>query len=184
VRNLAGRAKQILLEPEDAWREIEREQAPALSLLANYALPLAAIGPVAFALRVYLYEAPAPPIHWLALVAAGIALNLAAMISVAIAAMLVAAVCGEEHGFARALTLSCYSATSPWLASIAFLAPDQAVFAIIVFGGLMHSLYLFHLGLSILLKVPVDDAGIATAVVITLALAAFAALGWGFAFFV
>ncbi|HET6756855.1 MAG TPA: Yip1 family protein [Burkholderiales bacterium] len=181
---LIARAKHILLAPNDAWQEIEREPPAPASLLLNYALPLAAIGPAALAVRTLLFETPAPPVSGLALIAAGTALNLAAALSVAIATMFVAAVCGAKREFGRALTVSFYSATSMWIASVSVLAPDQAVFAIVVFGGLMHSLYLFYLGLIAVLKVPDDDAGIATAIIITLALAAFVALGWVFAFVV
>src|SRR5688572_8564837 len=106
---LIARAKHILLAPNDAWQEIGREPPAPVSLLLNYALPLAAIGPAALAVRTLLFETPAPPVSGLALIAAGTALNLAAALSVAIATMFVAAVCGAKREFGRALTVSFYS---------------------------------------------------------------------------
>jgi hypothetical protein len=58
-----ARAKRILIAPEEAWRKIEREQLPALAVLVRYALPLAAIGPIAYALSVQLFTLPASPGH-------------------------------------------------------------------------------------------------------------------------
>lgn len=181
--NVIARARRMLLAPEDAWREIEQEPVALLSLLFQYALPLAAIGPAAFALSAHLLERPAPA-HWTRLMAAGIALNFASVIVIAGAAWLVSRVCGGSRNAIRAFVLACYSATSVWIAAIAVLAPDRAVFAIVICGALMHSLYVFSLGMRILLKVPEDESGIATAIVITLALAAFGGLGWGLAFWV
>jgi hypothetical protein len=60
--------------------------------------------------------------------------------------------------------------------------PDRALFAIVIFGGLLYGLYVFHLGFSMLLRVPHEATGMGTAVVITLTLAAFVALGWGLAY--
>lgn len=54
------------------------------------------------------------------------------------------------------MTLACYSATSLWIATASVIVPDRAVFAIIIFGGLLPSLYVFHFGLGIVLKVPRD----------------------------
>ncbi|MGH8728959.1 MAG: Yip1 family protein [Burkholderiales bacterium] len=181
---MIARTKQILLTPDEAWREIEGERLSPVALLLNYALPLAAIGPAALALRAHFFDLPTPPLRGLALVAAGTALNLAAAACIAIAAMFVSAVLGGKRDLRNALALSFYSATPLWLSSVSILFPEQAVFAIVVFGALMYGLYLFYLGLHALLKVPQDDAGIATAIVITLAMVAFGGLGWGFAWVV
>jgi hypothetical protein len=178
---LFARAKRILIAPEDAWREIDQEETSALDVLVRYALPLALLGPVLAALfaKPRLNDA-----SFGMLVLGGVALNLVAAATIALATVFVSAVVGGKRDFGSAVILACYSATSVWLSSAAVIAPERAVFAIAFFGGLAHSLYVFHIGLEAFLKMPHDASGIGTAVIMTLTLAALVGVGWGLAHFV
>jgi Yip1 domain len=182
--NVVSRAKQILFDTDQAWKDIGSERASAPTVLFRYALPLAAIGPVTYVAGAKILGLALPDVHWLQLIAAAVALNLAAVIAIAAATLFVSSISGGLRTFNAALILACYSATSFWIASVAVLAPERALFGVIVFAGLLHSLYVFYLGFSTFLRVPHDEAGVGTAVVITLTLAAFVALGWGLAYII
>ncbi len=182
--NVISRAKQILFDTDRAWKDIGSEQTPASTVLFRYALPLAAIGPIAYVAGAKIFNPSALDVHWLHFIAAAVALNLAAVMTIAAATALVSSISGGLRAFGPAVILASYSSTGFWIASVAVLAPERALFGIIVFGGLFHSLYVFHIGFSTFLRVPHDAAGIGTAIVITLTLAAFVALGWGLAHFI
>ncbi len=70
---------------------------------------------------------------------------------------------GATQSMPQAIKLSAYSMTAAWVAGIFFLIPALSILAII--GGL-YSLYLFYVGLPILMKSPADKTTTYAVVVI------------------
>ena len=75
----------------------------------------------------------------------------------------------------QAIKLSAYSATAGWVAGIFYLIPSLWILAAI--GGL-YSLYLFYLGLPVLMKVPAEKAVPYIVVIIISVIVLYWITGW------
>jgi hypothetical protein len=157
--NLVARAKAILMTPKQEWPVIDAEPLNVSELLIGYVLPLAAIGPIArfIGLAVFgiggVFRVPIGT----ALSGAIVAFALA-VVSVFVLAWVINALApnfGATQDMSQAIKLAAYSGTAGWVAGIFYLIPSLWILAAI--GGL-YSLYLFYLGLPILMKVPADKA--------------------------
>ena len=155
--NLVARAKAILMTPKQEWPVIDTEPLNVRELLLGYVLPLAAIGPIARFLGVSIFG-----YGGVFRVSIGSAISMAilgfvlAVISVFVMAWVINALApqfGATQDMSQAIKLSAYSATASWVAGIFYLIPSLWILAAI--AGL-YSLYLFYLGLPILMKVPAD----------------------------
>jgi len=60
---------------------------------------------------------------------------------------------GATQSMPQAIKLSAYSMTAAWVAGIFYLLPFLTILAVI---GALYSLYLFYVGLPVLMKVPAD----------------------------
>jgi len=167
--NLVARAKAILMTPKQEWPVIDAEPLNVRELLLGYVLPLAAIGPIARFIGVSVFGLGGifrVPVGT-ALLQAIVAFVLA-VISVFVLAWVINALApqfGATQDMNQAIKLSAYSATAGWVAGIFYLIPALWILAVI--GGL-YSLYLFWVGLPVLMKVPADKA-VAYVVVIVIA---------------
>ena len=155
--NLVARAKAILMTPKQEWPVIDAEPLIVRELLLGYVLPLAAIGPIARFLGVSIFG-----YGGVFRVSIGSAISMAilgfvlAVISVFVMAWVINALApqfGATQDMSQAIKLSAYSATASWVAGIFYLIPALWILAAI--AGL-YSLYLFYLGLPILMKAPAD----------------------------
>lgn len=157
--NLVARAKAILMTPKQEWPVIDAEPLNVRELMIGYVLPLAAIGPIARFLGLSIFG-----FGGVFRVSVGAALSQAilafvlAVISVFVLAWVISALApqfGATQNMQQAIKLSAYSATAGWVAGIFYLIPTLWILAAI--GGL-YSLYLFYVGLPVLMKVPADKA--------------------------
>ena len=155
--NLVARAKAILMTPKQEWPVIDTEPLNVRELLLGYVLPLAAIGPIARFLGVSIFG-----YGGVFRVSIGSAISMAilgfvlAVISVFVMAWVINALApqfGATQDMSQAIKLSAYSATASWVAGIFYLVPSLWILAAI--AGL-YSLYLFYLGLPIVMKTPAD----------------------------
>ena len=155
--NLVARAKAILMTPKQEWPVIDAEPLNVRELLVGYVLPLAAIGPVASFIGVTVFG-----FGGVFRIPVGSAISMAilsfvlAVISVFVLAWVINALApqfGATQDMSQAIKLSAYSATAGWVAGIFYLIPSLWLLAAI--GGL-YGLYLFYLGLPILMKAPAD----------------------------
>jgi hypothetical protein len=155
--NLVARAKAILMTPKQEWPVIDAEPLSVRELLLGYVLPLAAIGPIArfLGLTIFgfggVFRIPIGSAISMAIIA-----FVLAVISVFVMAWVINALApqfGATQDMSQAIKLSAYSATAAWVAGIFYLIPGLWLLAAI--GGL-YSLYLFYLGLPILMKAPAD----------------------------
>lgn len=157
--NLVARTKAILMTPKQEWPVIDAETLNVRELLLGYVLPLAAIGPIARFLGLSIFG-----FGGIFRIPIGSAISMAilgfvlAVISVFVMAWVINALApnfGATQDMSQAIKLSAYSATAGWVAGIFYLIPSLWILAAI--AGL-YSLYLFYVGLPILMKVPPDKA--------------------------
>ena len=159
--NIVERAKAIILKPKDEWPVIERELTSSGDIFTRYAVPLAAIGPVALFIGSQLFGYGAFGITYRPSVTAGLSiavtsfvLGLVGLLVLTLVADKLAPNFGGESNSRNAFKLVAYSMTASWLSGIFGLVPSLGFLGII---GL-YSFYLFYVGVTPLMKVPVDKA--------------------------
>jgi hypothetical protein len=179
--NLVDRAKRILRSPRTEWEVIDNEPTTPAQLFTGYAMPLAAIGPIAqiigysvFGVSVPFaghYRVPIGSAITSALVTYVLALAGTYVLGLIIDAL--APTFSGQRSQIQALKVAVYSSTASWLAAIFHLIPGLRVLTIL---GL-YSLYLLYLGLPVLMKSPRDKAVGYTAVVTVAAIVLFMLTG-------
>lgn len=154
---LIDRVKNILLTPRTEWPVISGETATVQSLFMGYILILAAIGPLALALRNGIF---------------GIGLGFAVVSYVVSVAMVyvmawiidaLAPTFGGEKNFVRSLQLIAYAYTAAWVAGIFHLLP--VIGGILAFAAAIYSFYTLYLGIPLMKKCPQAKAVVYTIVV-------------------
>jgi hypothetical protein len=154
--DLKTRVRNILVQPAQEWRTIAAETADVGSLLRDYAAPLSAIP--AFCswiggsiigygfFRVGLVRGLANAIvSW---VFGLVGCWLAAMVIEKLAPSF-----GSRGSTAHALKLVVYASTPVWVAGVLDLIPPLAVLIVI---AALYALYLFYVGLPIVMNTPAD----------------------------
>ncbi len=164
VLDLVQRAKAMVLSPAAEWRTIEPESGDAIYLFANYVAILAAIPPVCEFLRrgVFGWGGRLGPLHHVGFFSSlGGAIVHYVVTFVVVYAMAViidglAPTFSGQKSQQSALKLSVYSLTPAWLAGVFALIPGLGFLRLI---ALLYSVYVFWLGLPIMMKPPPDRAG-------------------------
>lgn len=161
--SLIERAKAIILRPRAIWAVIDGETTLLRDLYIHYAMPLAAIGPVAGFLGGQIFGRGQSvlgtvyrPSFFNALFA-GVLQYVFALISVAVLALVINALArqfGAVANQAKAFRLAIYGSTAAWLAGIFQLVPALSILSLL---GL-YSLYLVYTGLPPLMKAPKEKA--------------------------
>jgi hypothetical protein len=179
--NLVDRAKRILLSPQTEWEVIDNEPTTPAQLFTGYAMPLAAIGPIAqligysvFGVSVPFagtYRVPLGSAIPHALLTYVLALAGTFVLGLIIDAL--APTFNGQRNQIQALKVAVYASTASWVAGIFHLIPSLWLLTLL---GL-YSLYLLYLGLPILMKSPRDKAVPYTAVVIVAAVVLFLVTG-------
>jgi hypothetical protein len=163
--DLVQRAKAMVLSPAAEWQAIEPESGDAGYLFANYAAFLAAIPPVCEFLRYGLFGWAAPRFHHLhhggffASLFGGIAHYLVTFVVLFLIAVIIdglAPTFSAQKSQQNALKLAVYSMTPIWLAGVFVLVPGLGFLR---FLALIYSVYVFWLGLPVLMKSPPDRQG-------------------------
>jgi hypothetical protein len=153
---LVDRVKNILLAPKTEWPVIAGEAATVQSLYVGYVLLLAAIGPVAMAIRGGMLGLT------VAIVSYGIGLAVTYLLALIVDAL--APTFGGEKNFIQSLKLTAYSYTAAWIAGIFQLIPG--IGGIIGLLAAIYSFYTFFLGVVVMKKCPQDKAVAYTIVVV------------------
>ena len=172
--NLIERAKAILLKPEETWSVIDAEPATVGSLYKEWILILAAIPAVCSFVGSSLigYGWFRIPFVWG--LERMVTHYLLSLVGVFLLALLVDALASNFGGVKNplaALKLVAYSLTSAWVASLLLLVPS-ILLGLVVILAMFYGLYLFWLGLPVLMKCPKDKATVYTIVVVVVALVA------------
>jgi len=153
---LVDRVKNILLSPKTEWPAIAGEAATVQSLYVGYVLILAAIGPIAMAIRGGVLGAT------VALISYGVGLAVTYLLALIVDVL--APTFGGEKNFMQSLKLTAYSYTAAWIAGIFNLIPG--IGGIIGLIGAIYSFYTFYLGVAVMKKCPQDKAIAYTIVVV------------------
>lgn len=157
--SLQDRAKRIITDPKAEWPVIETEQTTVEKLYREYIALLAAIPVLAGLVGGVLIGGPGlfgwtrTPV--VAGVIGAIVGYVLALVGVYIAAFIVdklAPTFDSQPNMMQALKLVAYAYTPAWVAGIAYLIPGLGT--LIVLLGSLYSIYLFYLGLPVMMKTP------------------------------
>jgi hypothetical protein len=178
---LIDRAKNILTAPRREWTVIEGETTSPADLYLGYAVPLAAIPPVArwIGMSVFGFTIPLLGSYRVSF-ASGFAravveylLSLAGVYALALVIDWLAPRFGAQPGRTAALKVAIYSSTAAWVAGIFSLVPALSILGLL---GL-YSLYLLFLGLPVVMKAPANRVFGYTAGVVVVAIICFVLIG-------
>lgn len=159
------RAKAMVLSPGIEWRRIEPESGDAGYLFASYAAFLAAIPPVCAFLRRGLFGWGGPRFHHLhhggffSSLFGGIVHYLVTFVALYAMAVIIdglAPTFSALKNQQNALKLAVYSMTPVWLAAVFTLVPGLGFLSLL---AVIYGVYVFWLGLPVLMKVPPEKAG-------------------------
>jgi len=153
---LVDRVKNILLTPKTEWPVIAGEAATTQSIYVGYVMILAAIGPIAMALRGGVVGTTA------ALLAYAISLGITYLLALIVDAL--APTFGGEKNFLQSLKLVAYSYTAAWLAGIFQLLPFLG--GVIGLLAAIYAFYTFYLGVPVMKKCPGEKAVAYTIVIV------------------
>ena len=183
--DVVERAKAIILSPAAEWRAIEPESGDAGYLFVNYAAFLAAIPRICEFLRRGVFGWGGSRFHHLhhagffSSLSGAIVRYLATFVALYCMAVIIE---GLAPSFSaakdrpNALKLTVYSMTPIWLAGVLWLVPGLGF---VRFLALLYGIYIFWLGLPVLMKCPSDRTGpyalaaIVSAIILSIVLAAF-----------
>jgi len=156
--DLAGRVKQIILKPKDAWEQIKGEETTIKDLYISYAAILAIIPPVAtfigwsiVGMSFMGFSYSIPFMSGISYAVFHYILSLAGLYLVAFIIDILAPNFGSQKNIVNAMKVAVYANTPNWVASVLFIIP--ALSPIVMIASL-YSLYLFYLGLPVLMETP------------------------------
>lgn len=178
---LVDRVKRILLQPKQEWEVISGETTTTADLYRNYAIPLAAIGPVASVIGMSIFGmgmpfGPAFRVPIITAVFSAAVHYVLALVGVYVLALIIdvlAPTFSGEKSPGQSLKLAVYSSTAAWAAGIFVLIPPLGFLGIL---GL-YSLYLLYEGIPVLMKAPREKAVLYTVAVAVAAIVIFAVIG-------
>ncbi len=184
---LLARVKAILLTPRTEWPVIEAETTTAGDLYKNYIVILAAIPAVFGFIKGSLIGIDVPLMGTMRVgIGAGITgmltsyvLSLVQVFVIALIVDALAPTFGAQKNQSQALKLAAYAFTAAWVAALGQIVPWLG--GLIALIGGLYSIYLFYLGLPVLMKCPQDRAVAYTAVSIIVAIVLGIVIGIGVA---
>lgn len=157
-----GRIQRLLTQPKWEWQAIEQEPSPAMATFTKWAVPLAAIGPVAGLIGMQVFGVGAFGFHYRPSILSSVltaALQYAgALTGVWILALIVdllANAFNSPKDLNQSMKLAVFSAIPGWLAGVLGIIPMLSWLSLI---GVIYGLYLFFVGLPILKRSPPDKA--------------------------
>ena len=155
---LVDRAKNIIMNPKAEWSRIDAEPATIGGIFTGYVLILAAIAPIASLVgqQVFGLGFWKPSIGYS--VGMAVISYILALVAVYVQMLIVNALApsfGGTQDQVKALKVVAYAATPGWIAGIFGLIPLLGWLALI---GAIYGLYLFYLGIPVLMRVAQDKA--------------------------
>ncbi len=160
--NLVDRAKGIILKPSETWAEIKTEQVSISDLYKSYAVILTAIPAIAqfVGSSIIGYSFMGTHIRMgignaFVLAIVSYVLSLVAIYVVALIADALAPSFGSQKNITNAFKAVVYSMTPAWVAGVLYIVPNLSVLVLI--AGL-YGIYLFYLGLPLMMDTPKEKA--------------------------
>lgn len=180
LNKVIQRARTLLVSPRTEWPVIAAEPATVGDLYRDYIMVLAAIAPICQFLKSSIlgYGWHGFRVYRVGILpgftasAVEYAISLAAVYGVALIIESLAPYFGAQPDRIQALKTAGYSYTATWIAGFGLLLPGLSV--LVALAGAIYSGYLLYLGLPSTLKVPPEQAGAYTAVIIVSAVL----IGW------
>jgi hypothetical protein len=170
---LVDRAKAIILKPSETFPVIATEQTTPGDIITRYALPLAAIGPIAsfiggqlFGISLFLVTFKPGLMTGLTMALTSFVMSLISLVVVALVAEFLAPNFGGEANRTQAFKLVAAAMTPGWVAGILGIIPALGTLVII---AMLYGIYLFYKGSTPLMKVPEDKTAVYTVVVVVAA---------------
>lgn len=180
--NIVERTKSIILKPSETWQEIKTEQVTIGELYKSYAVVLAAIPAIAQFIGNGLigYSFMGTHIRMGLGSALGSALfsyamSLIGLYIVALVADALAPSFGSSKNITNAFKAVVYSMTPSWVAGILYIIPPLSLLVII---AVIYGLYLFYLGLPLLMETPKEKALGYVIVVIVITIVIYIVIGF------
>jgi hypothetical protein len=160
--NIVQRVKDIILKPTETWTEIKAEQTTIKELYTSYAVILAAIPPIASFIGMSLLGVSAfsfsyrMPLGWgISHAVVSYVLSLVGLYVVALIIDALAPSFGSQKNRLQAMKVAVFSWTPSWIAGILMIIPFLSPLALLLS---LYSLYLFYLGLPLLMETPKEKA--------------------------
>lgn len=167
---LVDRAKAIILQPSATLPALAAEQTTPGDIVTRYALPLAAIGPIAgfvggqvFGISLFLVTFKPSLMTGLTMALTSFVMSLISLVVVSLVAEFLAPNFGGEANRTQAFKLVAASMTPGWVAGILGIVP--ALGALAILAGL-YGIFLLYKGSTPFMKVPEDKAVVYTVVVL------------------
>ncbi|HET8612829.1 MAG TPA: Yip1 family protein [Sphingomonas sp.] len=177
---MGGRIKRIIMAPKAEWPVIDTETTSVRALMTGWAVPLAAIGPVARLIGEQVFGYNILGFHFRPTIASSVGSAVTSyilsLIGVWVFALIIDALAPSFGGVknpVQAMKVAVYSWTAAWIAGIFAIVPALAFLMIL---GL-YSFYLLYLGLPMLMKAPPEKALGYTIVSIVAAIVVFIVIG-------
>lgn len=168
--SLIARVKAILMQPKETWPVIAGEVTTPGDIITRYAIPLAAIGPIAGFIGGQLFGISAvfvtiKPGLMAGLTGAitGFVMAIVSLVAMAFVVDFLAPKFEGQANRTQAFKLCAYSLTAGWVAGIFGLFPALGLLGLL---AALYGIYLFYLGATPVMKVPEAKAGGFTAVTI------------------
>lgn len=155
--NLPNRVKNIVMTPATEWPAIAAEPGDVTSIYVNYVLILAAIPAICLFIGVGLITAPFVGGLGIGAGLTGAVFHyVSAIVGVFVAAFVIqqlAPTFASQGDLVQAVKLVAYSYTPIWLAGVLYLIVFLSPLVLI---AILYAIYLFYLGLPVLMKTPTD----------------------------
>jgi hypothetical protein len=157
--NLQERVTRILKQPKTEWPVIEAETTDTATLYRSYIAPLAAITPIATMIGMVVIGVSLPFVGRYRYgvgeaLSAGIFQYIGALLGCYLAAFVVSKLAptfSSRESLIQALKLVAYSYTPVWIAGVLYIIP---MLGILVIFAALYSVYVFYLGMPVLMKTP------------------------------
>jgi len=179
METMISRVKGIMLEPRATWKEIDTEFTKSGEVWGKYIIPLAAIGPIAGMVGMFIFGRRVPftsltnPVPISTVISTGVASFVLSLLMVFVLSRVISLLApgfGGQRNDVQGLKAAAYSSTAMWLGGIFQLLPALNLVSLIFS---LYSLVLLYVGLPIVMKVPKDRAMGYTAVVIIVSIVVF-----------
>lgn len=162
--NLVARVKGILMRPQTEWPIIDDEFATIGALIRNYAVPLAAIGPIAGLISGVAFGDDDSVVGLLIAAVLGYGLALLIVFALGLIIDALASSFGGAPNRVQAMKTAVYSSTAGWVGGVGQLVPGIGWLLSLLAS--CYGVYLLYLGLRAVMKSPQDKAVLYTVIVI------------------
>lgn len=180
--NTIDRAKNIILRPKQTWEEIKNESTGISEIFYSYVLILAAIPAISQFIGSSLIGYSFMGMHYRLGVMTALGYSIFSYIMTIIGVYVVAIIANalapkfdSEKNLTNALKAVAFSMTPSWVAGLLYLIPPLSILVIL---ASIYGLYLFYLGLPLLMNTPKDKSLIYFIVVLIVTIVAYLVIGF------